>query len=122
MQTDQIVKLTREAIGAVLGERHRTQAGVYAGKDRRNRARWPFPGTVQIWPCGGDGRQNWYGTLRDLSEDGLGMCCDDPFIPGTRVEIALHVPEASFCGQAIIRYCQPTGRDYLVGVQFQFPA
>ena len=116
---NEIVKLTRQGIRDLLeGRRHADQA--YAGPERRHQPRWPFPGTVEIWPAGGDGRQRWLGTCRDISEQGLGMSCEAALEPGTLIEIALHLPEATFCGHATVRYCAQVRGEYVIGAEFQF--
>ena len=52
------------------------------------------------------------------------MTCDHYFEPGTVLEIALHLPEATLCGQATVRYCaQVEAEDqerYVAGLEFIF--
>ena len=117
---DEIIKLTRQSLGDLL-EGRRREGQAYAGPERRRYPRWPFPGTVELWPADGDGRQRWLGTCRDINEHGLGMGCEVAFEPGTLIEIALHLPEATFCGHATARYCVEVRGEYMIGLEFQFP-
>lgn len=119
MKMDEIVKLTREAICDLL-QRRQEGAEAFDGSERRTAPRWPFPGTVELRPDGGDGTVQWFGVCRDVSEGGLGMTCDQAFEPGTRLEIAFHLPEASFYGLASVRHCTEIPDGCIVGLQFEF--
>lgn len=119
MLADEIVKLSREGILDLLRERARPD-DAFGGGNRRRRPRWPFPGTIELWPADGDGTRQWFGTCHNLSEGGLGITCDDPFEADTPLEIAFHLPEASFYGKATVRHCLETPRGYMIGLQFDF--
>jgi len=122
MQTaDEIVKLTRQGILDLL-EGRSAEAESHKGHERRRYPRWPFPGPVEIWPVDSDGRTRWFGTSRDISEGGMGMSCDIYFEPGTPIEIALHLPEATFCGKATVRYCAEVRNEFMLGLEFNFDA
>ena len=116
---DEIVKLTRRGIRELLEGRY-AHSESYGGSERRHLPRWPFPGPVEIWPVDGDGRTRWLGTSRDISESGMGMSCDTHFDPGTCLEIALHLPEATFCGKGLVRYCAESRHGFMIGVEFEF--
>lgn len=120
MIADEIVKLTREQVAALLRSREEEKAEPFLGKERRHVPRWPFPGAVELRPAGGDGTQQWFATCRDLSDIGMGMWGDCHLEPGTPVEIAFHLPEASFYGNATVRYCEEAQDQYLIGVEFDF--
>ncbi|MCP4247004.1 MAG: PilZ domain-containing protein, partial [bacterium] len=62
----------------------------------------------------------WFGTCRDVSESGLGMAGEQYFEPGTKLQVAFHLPEASFYGHAIVRYCQEIRGRYMTGLAFVF--
>jgi len=119
MITDEIVKLSRERMADLVRSRHDPPAD-FDGEERRVVTRWPFPGTAELRPAEGDGRPLWFATCRNVSETGLGISTDEPFEPGTPLEIAFHLPEASFYGKATVRYCTQTPQAYLVGLEFDF--
>jgi hypothetical protein len=120
MDADEIVPLTREALRNLLASR--LQTGQAAEElARRRLPRWPFPGAVELWvadPGGPD--KHIIATLHDLSEGGVGVRCDVTVAAGTTLPIAVHQPEISFHGHAMVRHCTPRGRGYLLGLEFQF--
>ena len=120
MATDEIVQLTRKGIVNLL----QTRAGVpeaCKGGERRQTIRWQFPATAEIRIADGHAGQPWIATCRDLSEAGIGIVCDRAFETGTKLEISVHLAEATFYGFGKVRYsAQVAGRDYLTGVQFLF--
>jgi hypothetical protein len=120
MKTEEIVELTREGICKLLEKRRKETDDKHAGRERRTAPRWPFAGTVEIWSDDRQAMIPCLGSLRDLSQSGLGMKCDGFFEPGTEIEIAVHVPEASFCGRGIVRYCKQVRREFMTGVEFCF--
>ena len=119
MNTDEIVALSRERIAELVRNRSNLPDPVPA-HERRRAPRWPFPGTVEIYPAGGDGTVRYFGSCRNLSETGLGMRCEQYLEPESRVEIAIHLPEASLCGKAIVRYCMETPQGYMTGLEFDY--
>ena len=123
MKTDEIVKLTREGIAELLSSRAAPEDEC-PGHERRKSPRWPFPGAVELRPVGANDDELCFGSCRDLSQNGVGLICDDPFETGTPLDIALHLPEASFCGKATVRYCaQIEGEneeEYVMGLEFDF--
>jgi hypothetical protein len=119
MQTDEIVKLTRQAVHHVLALRSGEEPG-FEGSERRRNQRWPFPGTAELRLVDDPAETQWFATCRDLSETGMGLSCDRYFEPGTPVEISIHLPEATLYGAATIRYCAHTPRGFMTGVEFAF--
>ena len=120
MNTNEIVRLTRDGIANLLGMQHRLPEE-FEGDEHRQWPRWPFPGTIEFWPVDGDGTQQWFGTIRDVSEGGIGCITDKDFASGTQLDIAFHLPEASFYGKATVCHCSPTIHDqFMVGMQFDF--
>jgi len=123
MKTEEIVRLTRKRVAALVKARQEQEdPDFFEGGERRENFRWPFPGAVELWPAGGDGRERWYATCRNLSMGGLGMVAEQPFEAGTQVEIACHFPEATFFVEAVVRHCTPVPDGFLVGVEFRFPS
>jgi len=83
--------------------------------------RWPFPGTVELWIPQADGTELYtLATSMNLSLQGIGIRCEEPLAPGLELGIAVHEPEVSFHGHAIVRHCTEIQDDYLVGLQFIF--
>jgi hypothetical protein len=126
MDTTEICRLTRDALEALLAERSASKPqdrrSGKRGAPRRGTPRWPFPGTVELWIPDAAGRQ-WHSlaTSINLSESGLGLRCDEPLEAGTELEVAIHEPEVSFHGRAVVRHCSPGPEDtYVVGLQFLF--
>ena len=121
MQTDEIVAMTRERVAELVrAQQAHAEPDAFEGDEQREDTRWPFPGTVEVWPAGGDGRQHWLATCQNVGYGGLGMIADRPFKPDTPVEFACHLPEASFYGKATIRHCTEVPEGFLVGVEFNF--
>lgn len=118
MQTEEILKLERKVLSEVL-TRQFCPDDDWKGKEKRHNQRWPFPGTVEVSPNSGE-NQLWLGTLRNVSETGLGMCCEEYLKPESVIDLAFHMPEASFYGKGVIRYCKEVRDRYMVGVEFLF--
>ena len=120
MNTDELVQLTRGAIHDLLRSRCEEHAQ-FGPQERRHNARWPFPGTIEIHPAGAPAHEQSFGTCRNLSETGMGMSCERFFEPEAILEIAVHLPEATLVGHAVVRYCMKTPRGFMTGIEFQFP-
>lgn len=132
MMTDKIVKLTRQAVADLLASRGHldlVSSDPPVTERRRNpRVVWPFPGTVAIKPLGATDDQLCFATCRDISLTGVGMTSEEPFDVGSQIEIAIHLPEATFYGQGTIRYCAeiepdldiPVEDRFALGVEFNF--
>lgn len=121
MKTDEIVRLTPKRVARLVRARQEREAPeLFEGKEHRSNMRWPFMGAVELWPAAGDGQERWYATCQNLSEGGMGMVTEDAFDTGTPVELACHLPEASFFGFGTIRHCTEIPDGYLVGIEFDF--
>jgi hypothetical protein len=146
METQEIVKLTRETVAELVKLRGQcNEAAVFKGTDRRRSegrdhqypkgsdrrrsdasgrrrspARWPFPGMIELTPVGDDGGKPWFATCTDLNLGGLGLMADRSLSVGTVVEFACHLPEKTIFGRATIRHCTKTPKGYKVGIEFIF--
>lgn len=120
MQTDEILKLTRKELHSLLTSQSWVEHSQYEGEDRRTNPRCTFPAMVEVWPANGDGSEHWLGICQNLSINGLGMICDCGFEPDTKIEISVHLFEASVYGKAIVQHCTKIPQGYLVGVEFNF--
>ena len=120
MDAEQIVKITPEAIRELINacQPARSSAGTACG---RREERWPFAGTVEVWlPDECYGERHLLATLHNLSPNGLAMRTRRPVPTGTRLSIALHQPELSCYGHAVVRHCTRAQVGYLVGVEFEY--
>jgi len=123
MRTEEIVRLTRKRVLAIL--KARQDAATLPddnpeGHERRHYPRWPFKGAVEIWPDGAANNKAIHATCLNLSETGMGLSCDEHLTPGTVMEIALHQPEMTLCGRATVRYCAQIRDQFMVGMEFLF--
>jgi hypothetical protein len=120
MDAENIVKLTPEAVQILIDE----QSGVAVPKQapgQRREHRWPFPGTVEVWlPEDSYGERHLLATLHNLSPHGLAMRARRPLAARTRISLAIHLPEMSCYGSALVRHCTRAHVGYLVGVEFVF--
>lgn len=120
MDAEQIVKITPESIRELLDARH-PQSGDKDAANQRREDRWPFAGTVEVWlPDSSYGERHILATLHNLSPSGLAMRSRRPIPTGTRISVALHQPEMSCYGHAVVRHCTRAQVGYLVGVEFEF--
>ena len=77
---------------------------------------------VELWLPGEDGTERYVlATSLNLSEHGVGLYCDEEVDRGWQIAIAIHEPEVSFHGRAVVRHCTetPDGR-FLAGLEFLF--
>ncbi len=113
-----ILPLSRETVAQLLVDR----AGIAPspkGTTRRKVVRWPFPGTVELWLPEADGTERYaLATSLNLSAEGVGIRCDEPLSPGVELPIAIHEPEVSLHGRAVVRHCTEIENEFLVGLQF----
>ncbi len=120
MDAEKIVKLTPEAIRELL-DSHRIDAQSKHPPGKRQEERWPFPGTVEIWlPDDCYGERHILATLHNLSPNGLAMRTRRPIQTATRISLAVHEPELSCYGHAIVRHCTRAPVGYLIGVEFSY--
>jgi hypothetical protein len=118
--TTEIQALSRAAITRLLEERDLTLRDTH-GPRRRHLVRWPFPGTIELWISRRDGTEDYLlGTSLNLSLEGCGIRCDERLPEGMKVSIAIHEPEISFHGRAVVRHSSRIDGDYLVGLEFVF--
>lgn len=118
--TTDICPLTEAAITALLKSRQVAEPA--SGPDgRRHAARWPFPGTVELWIPDENGVE-WHrlATTLNMSVEGTGIRCDESLPIGLELALAMHEPEMSLHGRAVVRHCTDIGGEYLVGLQFLF--
>lgn len=118
--TDEIKPLTKKGISTLLKKRQERADG--KGKCRREVSRWPFPGTVELWVMGESGMENYkLATCENLSLQGAGIRSDEELAIGLEMGIAIHEPEVSFHGRAVVRHCTETDNGfYTVGLEFLF--
>jgi len=120
MEAVEFIKLTKKAVSKLLASRGplgkaRPETG------NRRLPRWPFPGTVQLWVPDGDGEEQLVlATSLNLSRLGVGIKTDDPLPPGLNLMVAIHEPEVSLQGQAIVRHCTNVDGGYYVGLEFAY--
>jgi len=120
MDAEHIVKLSPQTIHELL-DAQRVRAEPKHPPGQRRTERWPFPGTVEVWlPDGCYGEQHVLATLHNLNENGLAMRTRRPIPTDTRISLALHQPELSVYGHALVRHCTRAHVGYLVGVEFAF--
>lgn len=118
MDAERIVRLSPEAIRELLDSR-KIDAQSKHPPGKRHVERWPFPGTVEVWlPDECYGERHLLATLHNLSAGGLAMRTRRPIPTSTRLSLALHQPELSCYGHAIVRHCTRAPVGYLVGVEF----
>lgn len=121
MDVSEICPLTQAAVAKLLNSRvaHRDDE---VDACRRRAVRWSFPGTVELWIPGPGGEEYELATSINLSTTGVGLRLDHYVAPGTEVGIAMHEPEVSFHGRAVVRHCSEVDDGYfLAGLQFLFP-
>ena len=122
MDAEQIVKMTPETIQTLVDSRCIPAVAKHDGGQRRE-DRWPFPGTVEVWlPEGSYGEQYVLGTLHNLSPNGLAMRSRRPIANDTKISLAIHEPDLSCYGHAVVRHCTRAQVGYLIGVEFCFYA
>lgn len=120
MDAERILRLSPDVVRDLIETRARkTQSKHPAG--HRSTERWPFPGTVEVWlPDDCYGERHVLATLHNLSVGGLAMRTRRPIPSDTRLSLALHQPELSCYGHAMVRHCTRAPIGYLVGVEFLF--
>lgn len=120
METDRIVRATPVIIQDLLDKR-RVHAHAKHALGQRSTERWPFPGTIEVWlPQDAYGERHMLCTLHNLSGNGLALRARRPIATGARISFALHQPEMSCFGAAIVRHCTRATSGYLIGIEFSF--
>ena len=122
MDAEKIVKLSPKILSDLLEKRQVATISKVA-KQHRREERWPFPGTVEVWlPDECYGEKHLLATLHNLSVGGLAMRTRRPVPTDTRISLAIHQPEMSCYGDALVRHCTRAPVGYLVGVEFVYKA
>ncbi|HRX87097.1 MAG TPA: PilZ domain-containing protein, partial [Phycisphaerae bacterium] len=76
---------------------------------------------VELWVPDDNGDEAYlHARALNLSPLGLGILADEDLPIGRRVSVAIHQPEATLFGEAIIRHASPTTEGRLVGLQFLY--
>jgi hypothetical protein len=120
MDVSEICPLSQAAVAQLLTSRL-AEHGAASDVCRRSAVRWSFPGTVELWVPGRNGEEYELATSINLSTSGVGIRLDHALRPGTKLAIAIHEPEVSFHGRAVVRHCTETERGYyLAGLEFLF--
>ncbi len=118
MQLEEFVEITAASIEEVLRQRFGYSEDGY-GDERRGRPRWPFPGTVELWVPDESGEEEYVlAKALNLSPKGVAILSEDDLRIGMTLSIAIHQPETTFLGKAIVRHRTPTERGHRVGLEF----
>ncbi len=56
--------------------------------------------------------------VRDISEGGLCFVCANNFNSGDKVQITISICHPEFNAQGIVRWCEKSGNEFLIGVVF----
>ncbi|MBK9119839.1 MAG: PilZ domain-containing protein [Phycisphaerales bacterium] len=121
MDAEKILKISPQVIEDLI-ETNRVKAIPKCAPGSRREERWPFPGTVEVWlPEQCYGERHVLATLHNLSPHGLAMRARRPVDRDTKISLAIHQPEMSCYGHAIVRHCTQAHVGYLIGVEFLFP-
>lgn len=120
MDAEQIVKITPQVIATLLDSRNINTISKHP-HGHRSEDRWPFAGTVECWlPDECYGERHLLATLHNLSNHGLAMRTRRPIPSDTKISLAIHQPEMSCYGHAIVRHCTRAPVGYLVGCELCF--
>ncbi len=123
MQDTEVTMLTKKSMTSLMNERRKRFAARNPRNCKREVQRWPFPGTVQIWTQDDGLDQLIFATSLNLSSQGIGLRCEEAFPCGCELVIAVHEPEISFQGRAVVRHCSETEDGwYHIGMQFIYDA
>lgn len=119
MNAAEIVPLSLAALEGIFQSRQHQHE--HPGPEKRSAPRWPFPGTVELWFARSDGRETYaLGECQNLSLGGVGIRCDRALAPGAELAIAIHQPECSLHGRAVVRHCTKLHHDHFAGLEFIF--
>ncbi|MHC5111332.1 MAG: PilZ domain-containing protein [Planctomycetota bacterium] len=120
MKTVEFSPITRTAIAQLLASRG-PQKEFSGATGNRQTSRWPFPGTVQIWKTGKNGQEDLvFASSLNMGLQGIGVRMDEPLDVGCEVSIAIHEPEISFQGRAVVRHNSERDGGWYLGLQFVF--
>ncbi len=120
LDTTEFCILTEETLAALLSSRAAASSD-RAGDERRSAPRWPFPGTVELWLTDDSGVEELrLATCVDLSCHGVGIKAEFELEAGLELALAIHQPEVSLQGRAVVRHCTEIETGYYMGLQFLF--
>ena len=120
MDVTEIAPLTRRAMAELFARRLGSKREPGRGRQRKH-PRWPFAGPVELWLEENPGvTRHVLATCENLSLEGVGIRCDERLEPGSELELAVHQPEQSFHGWAVVRHCTRFEQDYYCGLEFMF--
>ena len=122
-EISEIMPLSRDNVAKLIASREKSRRLSHANEPcRRELVRWPFPGAAELWVRDADGvEQHSLATCFNLSLGGVGVRLDEPLEVGAEISIAVHQPEVSFHGRAIVRHCTPdAGGEHVAGLAFVF--
>ena len=120
MDAMEIYRLTEEAIDRLVSQQEQDSLAPTA-ECRRQSKRWPFPGTVEMWLPDENGvEQIALGSCVNLSRDGLAMLYEEALPLGLKMAMAVHQPEASLHGHAVVRHCSAKDDGFYIGIEFLF--
>lgn len=117
----EIMPLNRGALESLL---HGKPLAALDDDERARRAsrRWPFQSPVEMWVPEGNGYEHHLlGTCYNLSSTGMGVVSEESLIPGMELNMAVHQPEVTFHGRAVVKHCSVVDVDtFLIGMQFLY--
>jgi hypothetical protein len=120
VQTDEFIPLTEQALLELLADRYAAKVTAEP-EGRRRQPRWPFPGTVELWLTNAAGEQEHVlGRALNLSLAGIGVLLEEDVRLGQEVNLAIHQPEATFYGKAVVRHATLTEHGVRAGLEFVF--
>ena len=120
METSEFCRLSEEALITLMRDRPARGAGEEPRAQRRA-PRWPFPGMVELWLPEENGDEDYsLATCENLSIHGVGVRFDKPIDLGVELPLAVHQPERTFHGWAVVRHCTRMHKDYFIGMEFLF--
>lgn len=120
MQTDEFVPITEATILSILSERHGAADGPFAG-NRRAHNRRTFPGTVELWVGRPNGEDDYLlARALNLSPAGVGILLDEALDAGAEVNVAIHQPEVTLFGKAVVRHSRLTEYGTHAGLEFVY--
>ena len=120
MQTEEFIAISPESILNLLRDRYGYNEAGHTDQ-RRQRPRWPFPGTAELWIPNEQGEEQCVlARALNLNPDGVGILIDSEVTPGAKLSIAIHQPEVTFYGQATVRHCRAIEQGYHAGLSFVY--
>lgn len=116
---DEFIPISETSILTILRERYGYTEEGYEDT-RRARPRWPFPGTVELWVASAGGEEECVlARALNLSATGVGIMLDEALDVGQQLKIAIHQPEATLFGEAVVRHSRLTEHGSHAGLEFQ---